>query len=112
MRIFFSVGEPSGDTHGANLIAAIRERAPQAEFVGFGGPRMAAAGCQLHYDLTRLAVMWFARVLINLHKFLHLASVADRYFRHHKPDAVVLIDYPGFNWWIAWRAKLHGIPVF
>jgi lipid-A-disaccharide synthase len=47
-----------------------------------------------------------------LHKFWGLASRADRYFRHHRPDAVVLIDYPGFNWWIAWRAKVHGIPVF
>ena len=73
---------------------------------------MAAAGCQLHADLTALAVMWFARVLVNLHKFWDLASRADRYFRHHRPDAVVLIDYPGFNWWIARRAKAHGIPVF
>jgi lipid-A-disaccharide synthase len=56
--------------------------------------------------------MWFLRVLLNLHKFLNLASLADRYFRHHRPDAVVLIDYPGFNWWIARRAKAHGIPVF
>jgi lipid-A-disaccharide synthase len=56
--------------------------------------------------------MWFARVLVNIHKFWNLASRADRYFRHHRPDAVVLIDYPGFNWWIARRAKAHGIPVF
>ena len=56
--------------------------------------------------------MWFLRVLVNLHKFLALAGRADRYFRHHRPDAVVLIDYPGFNWWIARRAKAHGIPVF
>jgi len=50
--------------------------------------------------------------LLNIHKFWALVGRADRYFRHHKPDAVVLIDYPGFNWWIARRAKLHGIPVF
>jgi lipid-A-disaccharide synthase len=56
--------------------------------------------------------MWFARAVVNLHKFWGLVSRADRYFRHHRPDAVVLIDYPGFNWWIAWRAKRHGIPVF
>jgi len=112
MRIFFSVGEPSGDLHGANLIHAIRAKDPDAEFVGYGGPVMAAAGCDLHEDLTALAVMWFLRAILNLHKFLHLASRADRYFRHHKPDAVVLIDYPGFNWWIARRAKAHGIPVF
>jgi lipid-A-disaccharide synthase len=41
-----------------------------------------------------------------------LAGRADRYFRHQRPDAVVLVDYPGFNWWIARRAKAHGIPVF
>ena len=112
MKIFFSVGEPSGDLHGANLIRQLRRHCPNLEPVGFGGPRMAAAGCRLHEDLTRLAIMWFGRVLLNLHKFLHLASRADRYFRHQRPDAVVLIDYPGLNWWIAWRAKVHGIPVF
>src|SRR3954470_18114893 len=112
MKIFFSVGEPSGDLHGANLIRELRRRRPDCECVGYGGPRMAAAGCDLHEDLTKLAVMWFLRVLINIHKFLALASRADRYFRHHRPDAVVLIDYPGFNWWIARRAKAHGIPVF
>ena len=56
--------------------------------------------------------MWFGRVLLNLHKFLALGSRADRYFRHERPDAVILIDYPGFHWWIAWRAKVRGIPVF
>lgn len=112
MRIFFSVGEPSGDLHGANLIRALQARRPDVECVGFGGPRMAAAGCRLHTDLTALAVMGIVRVLTNLHKFLDLASQADRYFRHHRPDAVVLIDYPGFNWWVARRAKAHGIPVF
>jgi lipid-A-disaccharide synthase len=112
MKIFFSVGEPSGDLHGANLIRELRRRWPDCEFVGYGGPRMAAAGCKLHADLTKLAVMWFARVLVNIHKFWGLASRADRYFRHERPDAVVLIDYPGFNWWMARRAKAHGIPVF
>jgi lipid-A-disaccharide synthase len=112
MKIFFSAGEPSGDLHGANLIRQLRERCPEVEAVGYGGPEMAAAGCQLHTDLTALAVMWILRVVINIHKFLALAGRADRYFRHHRPDAVVLIDYPGFNWWIARRAKAHGIPVF
>jgi lipid-A-disaccharide synthase len=110
--IFFSVGEPSGDLHGANLIRQLQERCPGIRAIGYGGPKMAEAGCELHADLTVLAVMWLARVLVNLHKFLDLASRADRFFRHHRPDAVVLIDYPGFNWWIARRAKVHGIPVF
>ncbi|NUQ61466.1 MAG: lipid-A-disaccharide synthase [Pirellulales bacterium] len=112
LRIFFSAGEPSGDLHGANLIRRLRERHEGFEAVGYGGPQMAAAGCRLHQDLTSLAVMWFLRVLLNLHRFLELVSRADRYFRHQRPDAVVLIDYPGFNWWIARRAKAHGIPVF
>jgi lipid-A-disaccharide synthase len=112
LTVFFSVGEPSGDLHGANLIRELRRQAPNLVAVGYGGPKMAAAGCQLHADLTTLAVMWLARVLVNLHKFWDLASRADRFFRHHKPDAVVLIDYPGFNWWIARRAKVHGIPVY
>lgn len=112
MRIFFSVGEPSGDIHGANLIRQLRQRDPQVECVGYGGPRMAEAGCELHEDLTRLAVMWILRVLLNLHHFVGLLWRADRYFRDARPDAVVLIDYPGFNWWIARAAKKHGIPVF
>ncbi len=112
MKIFFSVGEPSGDLHGANLIRELRRQRPDCECVGYGGPRMAAAGCGLHEDLTKFAVMWLLHALLNIHKFWNLACRADRYFCHHRPDAVVLIDYPGFNWWIARRAKAHGIPVF
>lgn len=112
LRIFFSAGEPSGDLHGANLIRELHARSPHVEAVGYGGPLMQQAGCTLHEDLTALAVMWFARALANLHHFWNLVCRADRYFRHQRPDAVVLIDYPGFNWWIARRAKAHGIPVF
>ena len=112
MRIFFSAGEPSGDLHAANLIRALREHCYGLEAVGFGGPEMAKAGCHLHEDMTRMAVMWFLRAMLNLHHYLKLLSEADRFFRHHRPDAVVLIDFPGFNWWIARRAKAHGIPVF
>jgi lipid-A-disaccharide synthase len=112
MKIFFSVGEPSGDLHGANLIRQLTALRSDCEFVGYGGPRMAAAGCQLHEDLTRLAVMGFFQVFTNLLTFWRLVGQADRYFQHHRPDAIILIDYPGFNWWIARRAKRHGIPVF
>jgi lipid-A-disaccharide synthase len=112
MRIFICAGEPSGDLHGANLVRTFQRLHPGVECVGFGGERMEAAGCRLLYPLCRLAVMFFLHVLTNAATFLRLLSRADRYFRHHRPDAVVLIDYPGFNWWLARRAHFHGIPVF
>ncbi len=111
MRIFISAGEPSGDLHAANLVRAIRERCPDAEIVGFGGDHSREAGVKLLFPLTDLAVMWIGRVLINLHTFIYWANQADRYFRDHKPDVVVLIDYPGFHWAIAKRAKARGIKV-
>src|SRR6476646_3520526 len=112
MHIFLSAGEPSGDLHGANLAAALKARLPDVELVGFGGDRMAAAGVRLLYPLTDLAVMWFGRVLTNLHKFLHLGAKAESYFRTRRPAAVVLIDYPGFHWHVAQRAHRYGVPVY
>ncbi len=112
LTIFFSAGEPSGDLHGANLIEALREERPNFRAIGYGGPKMEAAGCQLHANLTALAVMWLLHALLNIHKFWNLLWKADRCFAEERPDAVVLIDFPGFNWWIARRAKKHGIPVF
>jgi lipid-A-disaccharide synthase len=112
MRIFFSVGEPSGDIHGANLMHALKRLDPALECVGFGGDRMAAAGCRHLFPLCNHAIMGFSQVFANLPHIMSLISQADRHLRHHRPDAVVLIDYPGFNWWIARRAHAQGIPVF
>ena len=111
MRIFFSAGEPSGDLHGANLIRALRQARPDVECLGYGGDGMEAAGCRLLYPLCSLAVVGVRRVLTNAPAFVRLLGDADRYFGRQRPDAVVLIDYPGFNWWIARRAKFHRIPV-
>jgi lipid-A-disaccharide synthase len=111
MQIFFSVGEPSGDLHGANLIKALKQQHPNWEFVGYGGPKMQAAGCELHADLTQFAIMWLSQALLHIRKLLKLLSQANQYFKAERPDMVVLIDYPGFNWWIARKAKAAGIPV-
>lgn len=111
-NVFFSVGEPSGDLHGANLIRAMRAEDPEIQISGFGGPRMQAAGMNQLADLTQFAVMWIVQAVVNLDKFWRLLRQADRYFQEHHPSAVVLIDYPGFNWWIARAAKKHRIPVY
>jgi lipid-A-disaccharide synthase len=111
MRFFVSAGEPSGDLHGANLIQALRQREPSVQLDGFGGDRMAQAGCRLLYPLCDLAVVGIAPVVANLPRFWRLLQDADRYFAQHRPDALVLIDYPGFHWWLARRARAWGIPV-
>ncbi|GIW87744.1 MAG: lipid-A-disaccharide synthase [Isosphaeraceae bacterium] len=111
MRVFISAGEPSGDLHAANLVRALRRVAPEAECIGFGGPRMARAGVQLLYPLTDLAIMWFADALKNLGTFVRLADEAERVFRDQRPEVLILIDYPGFHWHLARRAKRHGVPV-
>jgi lipid-A-disaccharide synthase len=111
MRIFISAGEPSGDLHAANLIRSLRKVVPDAEFTGFGGSQMTAAGARLLYPLVDLAVMWFLHVFLNIFTFFRLLFQADRHFRDERPDVVVLVDYPGFHWWVARKAKARGIPV-
>lgn len=111
MRVFFSVGEPSGDLHGANLIRALRARA-DLDAVGLGGPRMRAAGCDLLRDMSDLAVMGLFAALAKLPQFFRVFDLVKKSFDECRPDAVVLIDYPGFNWHVAKEAKRRGIPVF
>lgn len=112
MRLFFSAGEPSGDLHASALIEKIRMHAPETEFVGFGGPKMQQAGCNLLADLTQMAIMWFLQVVSHYMKFRALLKEAERYFDSEKVDAVILVDYPGFNWHVAKAAKQRGIPVY
>jgi lipid-A-disaccharide synthase len=109
MRVFISAGEPSGDLHGANLVRELQ--VDGVECVGFGGPRMQEAGCQLYQDMTRYAVM-FLQALKLIPEMLGHYRHADRLFATGQIDAVILIDFPGFNWWVAKAAKRHGVPVF
>ncbi len=111
MHLFFSVGEPSGDQHAAQVITEIRRRCPQARFTGFGGKQMEQVGCRLLHPLADLAVMGLLDVLPLLWTFIGLIRQAGRSFREQRPNAVVLVDCPGFNWWIARQAKKQGIPV-
>lgn len=111
MRIFFSVGEPSGDQHAALLIRTLRRQQPQLIAEGFGGPQMAAEGAELLYPLTDLAVMGIFQVLPLINKFRGLVRQAREHLARQRPDVVVLVDFPGFNWWIASAAHELGIPV-
>lgn len=111
-RFFFSVGDHSADQHGARLIQSIRQRCPDARFEGFGGDLMKEAGCDLHFPLCDLAVMGLIPVLKNLRTFLRLKKQTDRHFKENPPDALILLDYPGFNLKLAKSAKKLGIPVY
>ncbi len=110
--IFFSVGEPSGDQHAARLIREIQSVQPEIRVRGFGGPQMNDAGCRPDLDLTGHAVVGLLEVLPKLRQFFRFADQAEEIFRGGAVDAVVLVDFPGFNWHIARRAKKYGIPVY
>ena len=112
MHIFFSVGEPSGDLHASKLVNELKRRVSGLECSGLGGPLMKEAGCRILYRLTDLAVMGLLPVIPLIFKFIGLSFGARRYLERRRPDAVVLVDFPGFNWWIARSAKKLGIPVF
>lgn len=109
--IFFSAGEPSGDQHAAALLAGLRAQEPTLHAVGFGGPRLQDAGCRLLTDMTAHAVMGFARPLQEIPRFYGLYQAALRAWQANPPAAVILIDYPGFNWHLAKAAKKRHIPV-
>src|SRR5262249_55625901 len=78
---------------------------------GFGGARMRAAGCEVLFPLAEQAIMGLTGIVSALPSMIGLARQAADWMRTHRPDAVVLIDYPGFHWWIARRAKKLGVPV-
>jgi lipid-A-disaccharide synthase len=112
MKLFVSAGEPSGDLHGSNLIRAIRSQAPDAQITALGGPLMRAAGADMLYPLADLAVMGLKQVLSQLPTFFRVGDLAERHIRATRPDAVVLIDFPGFHLARAKRLRASGVPVY
>ncbi|MCH2200946.1 MAG: lipid-A-disaccharide synthase [Fuerstiella sp.] len=112
MRFFISAGEPSGDEHAAHLLREMKLREPELRCDGFGGPEMQKQGCHLLHEMTGNAVMGFLRVIPLLAHFRRLVKRAETYLQDNRPDAVVLVDFPGFNWWIARTAHQLDIPVY
>ncbi|VVM07371.1 lipid-A-disaccharide synthase [Methylacidimicrobium cyclopophantes] len=96
-KFYLVAGEPSGDTLGALLIEALRRQEPEAVFRGAGGPKMAAAGQRQTVDLTKHAVVGLVEVLRHYPELRKLFHRLVREVEAARPDAVVLIDYPGFN---------------
>jgi lipid-A-disaccharide synthase len=111
LRVFVSAGDTSGDLHAAELVRALRARRPDATFEGFGGRALAAEGVALHERLADHPVMGSRQVLPSLGRFIALLNGCDRLFASRPPDAVVPVDYPGFNVRLARLARLRAIPV-
>lgn len=98
--------------HGANLIQAISKLQPDATFEGFGGERLEAAGMKLLRTMDTLNFMGFIEVVKNLGTVRENFQICKKALTENKPDAVILIDYPGFNLRMAKWAKQRGIRVF
>lgn len=109
-RILLLAGEASGDRHGAQLAAALRERWPEARLCGMGGPLMQAEGVELIAGLDELAVMGFAEVVRHLPFFWRLFRRVKRRLDAGDIDLVIPIDYPGFNLRVTRAAHERGIP--
>ena len=107
MKYFLIAGEASGDLHAANLMAALREKDPQALFVGLGGDKMRAQGCHLYVDYREMAYMGFVAVFKNLGKIKHNFQIAQKALLQEQPDVLILIDYPSFNLKIAKYCKKY-----
>jgi lipid-A-disaccharide synthase len=80
-RIFFSVGEPSGDLHASNLIQCLKRIDPTTRVRGFGGSKMIQAGLDLDFDLTSMAVVGITEVLPKLREFFRIADIAEGCFK-------------------------------
>ncbi|MDI6759782.1 MAG: lipid-A-disaccharide synthase [Candidatus Brocadiaceae bacterium] len=109
-KIFISAGEASGDLHGANLIKGILERAPGVEIHGLGRQRMVETGLHCLHSMDNHSVMW-AETLTRIPALWGVYKDCVRFFQSHRPQAVVLIDYAGFNLYLAQAARRLGIPV-
>lgn len=112
MKYYVIAGEASGDLHGSNLLKELRRCDPLAEFRCWGGDLMRAQGGDIVKHYRDLAFMGFAEVIMNLRTILRNIDFCKEDIARWKPDAIILIDYPGFNLRIAGYAQSLGIRVF
>jgi lipid-A-disaccharide synthase len=110
-KYYIIAGEASGDLHGSNLIAELKKLNPSSAFRCWGGDKMEAAGAELVKHYRDLAFMGFTEVLMNLRTIFKNLTFCKQDILAYKPNAIILIDYPGFNLRIAKWAKEQGIKV-
>ncbi len=111
LRVGIVAGESSGDNIAADLIRAIRERLPDAEFEGIAGPRMQDAGCVSLAPIEQLSVMGLAEVIAHLPALIALRRQLRRHFIASRPDIFIGVDAPDFNLGLERSLKQAGIPV-
>ena len=113
MKYFLIAGEASGDLHASHLMRELRAADPEAQFRFFGGNRMAAVGGELLCHYESLAYMGFLQVALHLPTILRGMKRCREAIDAWRPDAVILVDYPGFNLKMAKFVKQHALcPVF
>ena len=111
MRYYIIAGEASGDLHGSNLIKELKKIDPSATIRCWGGDKMQQAGGVLVKHYRDLAFMGFSEVLINLRTIFRNLKFCKEDILQFNPDAIILIDYPGFNLRIAKWARQQGLKV-
>jgi len=109
--IWIMAGEESGDGYGARVATELLRLRPDLRVTGMGGAQMRNAGVELMVDSAELGVVGFVEVLKSLSFFVRLLNRMAATARRERPDAVLLIDYPGFNLRLAERLHADGIPV-
>ena len=97
MKYYIIAGEASGDLHGSNLILALKEVDPEAEFRVWGGDKMEAASRNLVMHFRKHAFMGLFPVLWNLRTIQKNFKLVENDLHNYNPDALILIDYSGFN---------------
>lgn len=111
MKYYIIAGEASGDLHASNLMKALKERDPQADFRCWGGDLMEQTGGDIVKHYKELAFMGFFEVITHLNEILRNFKICQTDILLYEPDAVILVDYPGFNLRMAKFAKEQGLKV-
>lgn len=113
MKYYLIAGEASGDLHASNLMDALKEQDPEADFRFFGGDLMQAVGGTMVKHYREMAFMGFIPVLMNLRTIMANMKMCREDIGRYQPDVVIVIDYPGFNLKIAKHVKkTSDIPVY